>query len=113
MRIILLMLATLGIAAAAGVSGKWTIQGDVQGHEVNLNCTVQQDAEAKLTGKCTINGGESVDIAGDAKGEQFKFSFTAGGYTLDYSGTVQNDTMKGGIEVSGASGTFTGKRTAE
>jgi hypothetical protein len=33
------------------------------------------------------------------------------GYTLTYSGTVEGDSMNGDIEVAGATGKFTGKRT--
>lgn len=112
MRFALLVLAALPLAAADGVSGKWNLEGDVQGNPVNLSCTVEQKADAKLTGKCTLADGQTVDVSGEAKDEKIKFSFTASGYTLNYDGTVQGDTMKGGIEVSGASGTFSGKRAA-
>lgn len=113
MRFALLILAALPLAAASDLSGKWTLEGDVQGNPVNLSCSVQQKADAKLTGKCTLSNGDTVDLAGDVSEQKIKFSFTTpSGYTLEYSGTVQGDSMKGGIEVSGASGTFTGKRAA-
>lgn len=38
---VVLALSATGIAAAA-LSGKWTIDGDVQGNPVNLTCDVQQ-----------------------------------------------------------------------
>ena len=113
MRFGLLMLLALPLAAASDVSGKWTIDGDIQGNAVNLNCTLKQNADAKVTGKCTVNGTDEVDIAGEVKDEKIKFSFTAGGYTLDYTGALTADTMKGDIDVAGASGTFTGKRIPE
>jgi hypothetical protein len=113
MRFVLLVLAALPIAAANDISGKWTIDGDVVGNPVNLNCSIRQDAAAKMTGKCTVNGSDSVDITGEVKDGKITFSFTSRSeHTLYYSGTVDGNTMKGDIEVSGASGTFSGKRDA-
>ncbi len=104
-----LMLMTLA-GAIRDLSGNWTIDGDVQGNPVNMTCAVQQGADAKITGKCLINGSESTEIEGAAKDAGFKFSFTVQGYTLTYSGTVEGDSMTGDIEVAGATGKFTGKR---
>ncbi len=39
-----------------------------------------------------------------------QFSVTISGYTLNYSGKVEGDTVAGGIEVAGATGTFSGRR---
>lgn len=109
-----LTLLMLPIAAttigAADLSGNWTIDGDVQGNPVNLTCAVKQDADAKIAGKCQVNGMEPAEIEGTAKDDTFKFSFTVMGYTLNYSGTVEGDTMSGDIEVSGSTGKFSGKR---
>jgi len=113
----ILLLAALPLAAANGAAGKWTIEGEVAGYPLNMTCSVQQDADAKLAGTCELKGNdgtENVKLAGLAKGEKIQFSFTTGsGYTLQFTGGVQSDTMKGDIEVSGASGNFTGKRVAE
>jgi hypothetical protein len=117
MKMGILLLAALPLAAADGIAGKWSITGDIVGHPVVLNCSVEAKAEAKIAGTCTLTGSdgtESVKISGEAKGEKFNFEFTTGsGYTLAYAGMLQGDTIQGGIEVSGASGTFTGKRSAE
>ena len=112
MRFAMLMLAALQVAAG-DMSGKWTIGGDVQGNAVNLNCLVQQTAQAQIGGTCEVNGMAAVEIAGGLKDTEFKFSFTVAGYTLTYTGTIQGDTMEGNIEVAGASGMFTGKRVKE
>ena len=104
-------LALSGAAvAAADLSGKWTIDGDVQGNPVNLTCDVQEAADAKIAGKCQVNGMEPTELEGTVKDSAFKFSFTVQGYTLTYTGTVEGDTMSGDIEVSGATGKFSGKR---
>jgi hypothetical protein len=96
--------------AAADFSGKWQIEGDVQGNPVMLDCSFQPKPEDKFSGKCTINNNESVDVEGSIKGEKVMFAFTAGGYTLTYTGAVQPETVAGDIEVAGTTGSFTGKR---
>ena len=96
--------------AAADFSGKWKIDGDVQGNPVMLECAFQPKAQDKFAGKCTINSGESVDVEGALTGEKVNFKFDAGGYTLVYTGTVQPETVAGDIEVAGTTGSFSGKR---
>lgn len=117
MRLAILLLAALPLAAAdpaaaEEMSGRWTIEGDVQGNQVNLNCTLAQ-SDSKLAGKCEVNGMEVTEIAGDVKDAEFKFSFTVAGYTLTYTGKWQGDTVGGDIEVAGVGGKFTGKRVKE
>lgn len=105
-------MAVHGTAAAADLSGRWTFDGDVQGNAVNLTCAVQQSADAKVTGKCQVNGTETTEIEGSAKDAAFTFSFTVMGYLLTYTGTLNGDAVSGAIEVAGASGTFKGTRLA-
>lgn len=104
----LLMPATAD--AARDLSGKWTLNGDVQGNPVNLDCTLTEAADAKLAGRCQVNGMEAVDVAGAVKGAAVEFSFTVAGYTLNYSGKIDGDAIAGAIEVAGATGTFSGSR---
>jgi len=115
MKLIGLVVMTLSFLPAGmapvDLSGNWTIDGDVQGNPVGLTCAVQQSADLKITGKCQINGSENADIEGTAKDATFKFAFTVQGYTLTYTGTLEGETMSGDIEVAGANGKFTGKRT--
>lgn len=117
MKLMFVMLGALSAAAAAGLTGKWSIEGDVAGHAVTMNCSVESKEDSKIGGSCSLKGsegGETVKIAGESKGEKFQFAFTtSSGYTLTCTGTVQGDTIKGDIEVAGASGTFTGKRATE
>jgi len=110
--VILSAALTLGarVHAAPDVSGKWTIDGDVQGNAVALKCDVQQNADAKVSGKCDVNGMETVDLAGDVTDTTLKFAITVQGYTLTYTGKLEGDTVSGDIEVAGTGGTFSGKR---
>ena len=107
--VMILPLASPGMSAA-DLSGKWIIDGDVQGNQVSLACVVEQTADAKISGKCQINGTENTEIEGTAKDAAFKFSFSVQGYTLTYSGTIEGDTINGDIEVAGVTGKFSGKR---
>jgi hypothetical protein len=110
-RFLVSFLAAASLTLAADISGKWSIDGDVQGNPVNLNCaSLQQDPDGKIQGKCVINGGDTVDISGEVKEDKIRLTFETGGYKLEYSGAVSGESMKGDIQVAGATGTFTGKR---
>ncbi len=75
-----LVLLTLSLlpagTTAADLSGNWTIDGDVQGHPVGLTCAIAQSADAKIAGKCQVNGMEATEIEGAAKDAGFRFAFT-------------------------------------
>ena len=110
-RLLLILLPLVPASlAAADLSGDWTIDGDVQGNAVNLSCALKQGADAKLAGKCDVNG-MPAEIEGSVKDDSFSFAFTVGGYTLTYTGKLEGETIAGDIEVAGATGKFTGKRT--
>jgi hypothetical protein len=100
--------------AAADVSGHWKVSGTVGEYPINLNCSFKANAES-LTGTC--KGGERPDraVTGEVTGTKvhFQYEIEYGGnkMTVVYSGTLQSDTsMKGSVEVSGASGEFTGTK---
>jgi hypothetical protein len=114
MRFGLLFLAALPLLAAvdADMTGKWTLEGEVAGHTISMSCAVKQNPETKITGKCTVNGGEEVEIAGENKEAKVSFVFDVQGYTLTYTGQLEGNAVKGEIEVAGATGTFSGKRDA-
>src|SRR4030095_15553759 len=114
MRLFILVVAVLPLAAAAAdVSGKWLINGDIVGNAVSLDCSFQQSLEGKITGKCAVNGMDPSEVVGDVKDAEFRFSFAAGGYLLTYMGTIQGDTVKGDIAVAGVTGMFSGTRVKE
>jgi hypothetical protein len=87
------------------------VPGDVQGNPVNLTCVVQQAADAEIAGKCQVSNMET-EIVGTAKRCRLQVLFTVQGSTLTYTGTVEGDAMSGDIEVAGAYGKFTGKRSS-
>ena len=108
--ILLALTLTLAGVAPINMHGKWIMDGDVQGNAVSLACVIDQKADAKLTGKCQINGTDEAEIEGTATDANFKFAFTVQGYTLTYTGTLDSDAVSGDIEVAGVTGKFTGKR---
>jgi hypothetical protein len=113
LKLALLFLAALTLLVASDdMTGKWILEGEVAGHDINMNCTLKQNPEAKITGKCTVNAGEEVEIAGENKAAKVSFSFDVQGYTLTYTGQLEGNDVKGEIEVAGATGTFSGKRDA-
>src|SRR6478672_5187445 len=113
MRITILLLAGLPLMVADSIDGKWMLGGDVAGNAVNLICTMEQVNAPKFTGDCNLNEGKSVMLRGETKGELVKFAYTTSVYTLSHTGRIKADTMNGEIEVEGATGTFTGKRTEQ
>ena len=108
--IAMLMWMLLVPTVAADFSGKWVMDGDVQGNQVSLACVVEQSGDA-VKGKCQINGTDTADMEGTMKDATVKFAFTVQGYTLTYTGTLDNDAVSGDIEVAGVTGKFSGKRT--
>lgn len=89
-------------AAAADLSGSWTIAGDVVGNAVNMSCAFTQDG-AKVTGAC-----DGVTTTGSVTADKVTFQHTQQGYELTYSGTLDatGSSMKGEIAVAGVTGTF-------
>jgi hypothetical protein len=102
-----------GAAYAADLTADWKVDGDVAGNAIALVCSLKQE-DAKLSGECvSAAGGAGIDapVTGKVDGKnvsfQFDFEYSGMALTMAFSGT--NDTessMKGGIQVSGAEGTF-------
>jgi len=102
-----------GPLPAADVTGDWKIDGDVSGNPLAMVCSLKQE-DVKLSGKCVSDSGGGINspIAGkvDGKNVSFNFDFQYNGMALNmaFTGTLDSDTaMKGGVEVMGASGSFT------
>lgn len=98
-------------------SGKWTIEGDVQGYPLHEVCTLS-GTDAKLTGTCTTEGHDrettgsfdgtilSLKHAGEYQGEAL---------TLTYTGKLRKDgTVSGDIDVQPLNyqGAFTATKAA-
>jgi hypothetical protein len=113
---LLLLLAVLTGTAQdkVDVTGKWLFNVQTAAGSGTPTIDFKQDAE-RLTGHYSGQLGEA-DLKGTVKGSMIEFSFATEvqGFHLEssYSGTIDKDTMKGTVSISGlgAEGTFTAKR---
>src|SRR5262245_19884656 len=100
-------------AQSANITGTWKMTVETQAGSGNPTFTFKQDGE-KITGTYKGQLGEA-DVKGTIKGNDVKFSFkiSAQGQDLEveYSGTVEGDTMKGKAKFGEfGDGTFSGKK---
>lgn len=101
---------------ALNISGTWDFQVETDLGSGAPVITFEQQGE-NLTGQYRGTFGE-LPVTGTLKGNQINFSFVtdANGQdeTVSYSGTVEQNVMRGEIQLGGAgSGTFSGKRGAQ
>ena len=111
--LVMLCLALIMVTNAqdkVDVTGTWVFQVETSGGSGSPTFTFKQEGET-LTGKYSGQFGEA-DIKGTVKGNQIEFSFNAeGAGKITYSGTIENGTMKGKVNLGDqASGTWTAKR---
>jgi len=93
--------------APANVAGSWTFSVSGEGERAMQTIVIQQDG-AKITG--TFKGPrQSGTIAGTVDGNKISFHVKAR-RDLDYTGTVDGDTMKGTLSSGNQSGEFTASR---
>jgi hypothetical protein len=100
--------AAIGADAPANVAGSWSV--DVSGAVGKTTQTIvlKQDGAA-ITG--TFKGPrQSGTIDGTVDGKNIKFHVTAR-IPLDYTGTVDGDSMKGTMSGRGQQGDFTATRS--
>ena len=121
-RLVVLCLLACVVAACASappkpkgpdLSGEWILTTDTQFGSQDSTMTVAQTGQA-LAGKVSSEMG-SVDYTGTLTGSAIAFGFSievqGTELRLDYSGTVEGDTMKGKTVLgSFGEGTFTAKR---
>ena len=113
MLLALSLLASLHLAPADSITGKWQLTGDVAGNPLNTICDIKQTGTA-LSGTCSGEVGTALVITGTAKDGVVTFQH-GGDYqgtelTIIYSGKIESaKEIKGTIEVKpfSASGTFT------
>lgn len=112
---IALALAVLPTAEArrADVSGTWQLMVETQAGTGEPTVTLKQDGE-NLTGTYKGRFGEAP-LKGTIKGNEIMFSFKVSGQgqelEIEYSGTVDGNTMKGKVKLGElGEGTFTGKK---
>ncbi len=103
--ILVVSLMVCGASVAQGnanVAGKWETKSTTpQGETRTSTYTFKQDGD-KLTG--TVSGGMGGDstFTGTVKGNEVKFTVTRQGpngeMKIEYTATVEGDTMKGSVE---------------
>jgi hypothetical protein len=108
----LLALAALPVVAA-DISGAWKLEGDVADVHVNRVCTIKQSGN-KLSGSCK-NQMNELALTGEVNGQSVTWTYDSDyqgqKVTLVYKGTLESDAaIKGSIDASGASGSFTAKK---
>ena len=115
--LIVTMLATAPVFAAetAKVAGDWNLTVESPNGTRTPTASFKQDGE-NLTGTYKGALGEAP-LKGTIKGNEIKFTVTVntpnGELALDYSGTVDGDSMKGTVKFGQlGEGTFTGKKKA-
>jgi hypothetical protein len=101
-----------GVAPAqdkpANVAGSWTINVSGETGSAKQSMTLTQDG-GKITG--TFKGPrQSGTIDGTVDGNNIKFHVTAG-IPLDYTGTVDGDSMSGTMSGRGKTGNWKATRT--
>jgi hypothetical protein len=99
-----------GAALADDVAGDWKISGDVVGNAVDTVCTFAGPAD-KPTVACTTDGKAGAASPATVAGKDVSWSWDAGQAVLAFKGTLDSPkSMKGDIEVSGVTGSFTGAK---
>jgi hypothetical protein len=100
----LALLAVLHAAAVADpITGTWHITGDVVGNPLDEVCTIKQDG-TKLTGSCSLAGGQASELTGEVKDGKITFShgaeYNGDALTITYSATATSATeLKGTVNV--------------
>jgi hypothetical protein len=113
-KVLALFIFLAGVASAAAaqdkpasVAGSWTINVSGDTGNAKQSMTLAQDA-GKITG--TFKGPrQSGTIAGTVDGNNIKFHVTAG-IPLDYTGTVDGDSMSGTMSGRGKTGDWKATR---
>ncbi|HEX4949449.1 MAG TPA: hypothetical protein VFZ34_22430 [Blastocatellia bacterium] len=91
------------------LTGTWVFQVETSAGSGTPTMVFKQEGE-KLTGKYSGQLGEA-ELKGTVKGNQIQFSFDPGVGVVTYTGTIENGTMKGKVQLGDqASGTWTAKR---
>ena len=97
-----------GAAAAVNVTGDWIITVDVGGQTGQPEFTLKQDGE-RIAGKYTGLLGEQ-NVTGKVAGAKIEFGFTSDQGKIEYTGTIEKDSMKGTTKYADLDGTWSAKR---
>ena len=108
--VLLLVVAAAAVAAdaPANVAGSWSVDVSDGSRKTTQTIVLKQDG-GTITG--TFKGPrQSGTIAGTVDGKNIKFHVTAR-IPLDYTGTVDGDSMKGTMSGRGQQGDWTATRS--
>lgn len=108
-----LVIQAVATADTVNIAGDWNLTIETPNGTGTPTVTFKQDGET-LTGTYKGRFGETA-LKGTIKGNEFKFSFTISpqgqDLVVEYSGTVDGDSMKGKAKFGDmGEGAFTGKR---
>jgi hypothetical protein len=111
----IMVVPTASAADTAKVGGEWNLTVDTPNGPGTPSVIFKQDGET-LTGTYKGRFGDAP-LKGTIKGQDIKFSFTISpqgqDLVIEYSGTVDGDTMKGKAKFGEVGeGAFTGKKKA-
>ncbi|MGH7169142.1 MAG: hypothetical protein ACRELG_02550 [Gemmataceae bacterium] len=111
------VLALVQVAAAAGVSGAWKVEGTANGMPIKITCTLKEAKTGTLSGSCYAPDlQETLPIAGTHRGKSVSWSYPINYQGQDlkigYDGTVKSASdIEGDITVNGSpAGQFTAKK---
>jgi hypothetical protein len=114
--VLALVVAVAGARAqdTVDLTGTWILQVDTAAGSGSPTFTFKQTGDA-LEGTYEGTFGKSDKVKGKVSGNKATWSFTADAQgtqlNIEYSGTVDKDTMKGTVTLGElGEGTFTGKR---
>ncbi|MGA8872071.1 MAG: hypothetical protein WA434_18110 [Candidatus Acidiferrales bacterium] len=112
---LVLSMAHIARAQDAKVAGAWDLSAPGRdGNVMTQTLTLQQDG-TKLTGTLKGARGEAP-VTGSVTGNNIAFSVTRttpnGEMKIDYTGTVDGDSMKGTLSVMGNTINWTAKKSA-
>ncbi len=108
------LVPTAGAAETAKVAGEWNLTVETPNGTGTPSVIFKQDG-GTLTGTYKGRMGES-ELKGTVTGNDIKWTVTlhpqGQDLTVEYSGTVDGDTMKGKVSSAMGEATFTGKKKA-
>lgn len=101
---------------SAKVAGNWDVSVETQRGSFDQKLVIQQDG-GKITGTLSGRRGDSP-IDGTVSGNKISFSVTremqdGSKFTIDYTGTVDGDSMSGEFKSERFSGKWTAKKSGD
>ena len=111
--VLFILVGAVAIAQSTNVTGTWKLTVETANGTGNPTLTLKQEGE-ELSGTYKGRFGEAP-LKGTVKGKDINFSLKVSGQgqelQIEYSGTVDGDTMKGKVKLGElGEGTFSGRK---